>query len=59
MEWRQWTGNFMHPRNWASWAINAFPGDYHYSTNQRTVNLSPGDYKFVVMHIEYGGGSGI
>ena len=35
-----------------------FPSDYHYSTNQRTVNLSPGDYKFVVMHIEYGGGSG-
>ena len=27
--------------------------------NQRTVNLSPGDYKFVVMHLEYGGGSGI
>ena len=32
--------------------------DYHYSTNQRTVNLSPGDYKFVFIHIEYGGGSG-
>ena len=49
---------FLCTRNWASWAISAFPGDYHYSTNQRTVNLSPGDYKFVVMHIEYGGGSG-
>ena len=23
------------------------------------MNLSPGEYKFVVMHIEYGGGSGI
>ena len=33
--------------------------DYHFSTNQRTVNLSPGDYKFVVMHIEFGGGSGL
>ena len=36
-----------------------FPTDYGHSTNQRTVNLSPGDYKFVVMHIEFNGGSGL
>ena len=36
--------------------INAFPGDYC-NTNQRTVNLSPGDGKVVFIHIEYGGGS--
>ena len=36
-----------------------FPTDYHSTPNQRTVNLTPGEYKFVVMHLEYGGGSGI
>ena len=45
-------------RSWAAWAITAFPSDYHFSTNHRTVNLTPGDYKFVVMHISYGGGTG-
>ena len=44
-------------RSWAAWAITAFPSDYHFSTNHRTVNLTPGDYKFVVMHISYGGGT--
>ena len=57
----EWNGDkgqeILCTRNWSAWAVLKFPTDYHFTPNQRTVNLTPGEYKFVVMHLEYGGGS--